>query len=106
MAGRESILEVARYRDQDMPRFLQTLFSDDSSDLSLTSHDLNSLGDLANKFSRVRQDNHLNLHDTWVYPHKTGHYKSASLTAAIHRLERIVVLLVVHDMRDGLGLNN
>ena len=89
-----------------MPRFLQTLLADDSSDLRLTCHDFNSLRNLADELSRVRQDNDLHLIDTWVDSHETWYDESTCLAAAIHGLERIVFALVVHNMRNGLGLND
>ena len=89
-----------------MPRFLQTFLADDSPDLRLTCHDFNSLRNLADELSRVRQDNDLHLHDTWVDPHETWYDESTCLAAAIHSLERIVLTLVVHNMRNGLGLND
>ena len=48
----------------------------------------------------------MHFQDTWIDPHETRYDKCTGLTTTIHSLERIVLPLVVHNMRDGLGLND
>lgn len=104
-ASSESIFEVARDSDHDVPLLLEALLTQHNLHLSLAGNHLNHLRDLANELTGVCENDHLGFHHAHVYFHQAWHDKSPSLATSIHGLEGEVIRSVLHDVRHTEGLD-